>query len=627
MAIVAGKTYSKTGTRSGGNSYSLIAGIDYLVVSQDTTNNTSLLRIRPWIQRPSSNTGAYNLSTATLQVKADGTQKTTVFTYDFRSTTANKKYYVTSSMPFKRSSGASDPYDFTITHNNDGSKTANIYACFPLESGGSTGNFTVNFSIELPKIPRGSVIGTITTYNVEEDIILPITKYLDNYYDVLQIYNSDKTALLATVDNVENGDTINLLTLLGADLLYTTMTTKFYKFIFVINTYSDSSKTTLVGTNQKDTAGYLASDTSSPLFVDFDIEDSNDTTYALTNNRSTFIKGYSTLKISNLNAEAQKKATIAYWIVNDNAIANTGSNVIKIENYNTNSITVYAQDSRGMSTGLTKTITNFIEYFKLTKGVQNIERVDDITEQVKISFEGDVWDGNFGAVSNALNVTYQYKETKDSTWIDGASTITPTVQNNKYSFNGLILGDTNNGFNIGNSYDIKVTVKDKLSQVEFIYQIQSGKPAIALYGNKVALGDKFDEDDTVHNVQLWGSATYNGDEVFTDYITEQNTSGIWAYRKWNSGISECWSTSYIASGTHTMSKNGNIFASSTHEYQFPSNLFIDTPIISANVQQGGGMWAKATGSTTSEKAVIGFLRSNDDTSSINFNMIVKGRWK
>ena len=516
MAIQIGTTYSKTGTRSGGSNSNNYAGIDYVLVSQDNINNTSKIRIRPWIARNSSSSGAYQGSQAELKVSADNqTQKKAKFTYDLRNTTTDKKYYLTTSNPFKRASGTSEPYDFTVKHSDDGTKTVNLYAYIPLYNEGTAGNYTVNINVELPKIPRGSVIDTISSYNVEENITLPITKYVDNYYDVLQIYNSDKTVLLATVDNVENGDTINLLTLLGADLLYTTMTTKFYKFVFVLNTYTSSAKTTVIGSNERETAGFLSGTTSSPLFVDFDIEDSNDTTYALTNNRSTFIKGYSTLKISNLNATGQKKATIAYWIVNDNAIANTGSNVIKIENYNTNSITVYAQDSRGMSTGLTKTITNFIEYFKLTKGNQNIERVDDVTEKVKISFEGDVWDGNFGAVSNTLQVTYQYKETKDSTWIDGTGTITPTIENNKYSFNGLILGDTNNGFNIGNSYDIKVTVKDKLSQVEFIYQTQSGKPAIALFGNKVALGSKYNEDLDSYNVQLIGNVSINGKHIFT----------------------------------------------------------------------------------------------------------------
>lgn len=417
-----------------------------------------------------------------------------------------------------------------VPHNEDGSKKISFSFAVSDNTGASytCGNAQASGELELTKILRASVIDIIPLYNVEKDLSVPIIKYVSSYYDVLEIYNSDETEVLATVENIQNKDNINLLNLLGADKLYTLMTYQDYKFIFVIKSYSNSTKTKKIGQNSRNTIGFLPASTSSPIFIDFDIEDSNDTTYALTQNRNIFIKGYSTLKISNLNATAQKKAVISYWIVNDNSIANTGNNIIKIENYNTNSVTVYAQDNRKFSTPLTKTITNFVEYFKLTKGNQNIERVDNVNEETNISFEGDMWVGNFGSVSNELQVTYQYKQTKDNNWIDGTGTITPTVQNNKYSFNGLILGDTNNGFNIGNSYDIKIIVKDKLSQAEFNYQLQSGKPAIAIYQNMVALGDKFDEN-LESNVQLWGNVLLNGNQIIVNniYSEDEMVIGKW----------------------------------------------------------------------------------------------------
>lgn len=111
-----------------------------------------------------------------------------------------------------------------------------------------------------------------------------------------------------------------------------------------------------------------------------------------------------------------------------------------------------------------------------------------------------------------------------------------------------------------------------------------------------------------------------------DYIVEEGTSGIWTYRKWSSGLSECWTTNIVSSGTHTMTQNGALYQSDPHNYDFPANLFTDRPKLSVNVQQGGGMWAKATGSTTALTAQIGFLRTNDNTESINFNMEAKGSW-
>lgn len=30
------------------------------------------------------------------------------------------------------------------------------------------------------------------------------------------------------------------------------------------------------------------------------------------------------------------------------------------------------------------------------------------------------------------------------------------------------------------------------------------------------------------------------DDAFVDHVVEQGTSGTWTYRKWNSGLAECW---------------------------------------------------------------------------------------
>lgn len=66
--------------------------------------------------------------------------------------------------------------------------------------------------------------------------------------------------------------------------------------------------------------------------------------------------------------------------------------------------------------------------------------------------------------------------------------------------------------------------------------------------------------------------------VKTDYIVEQGTSGIWAYRKWNSGIAECWakmtSNDSLAAGTHK--------AFST---PLPTFLINSTPFV---ITSGGG---------------------------------------
>lgn len=61
-------------------------------------------------------------------------------------------------------------------------------------------------------------------------------------------------------------------------------------------------------------------------------------------------------------------------------------------------------------------------------------------------------------------------------------------------------------------------------------------------------------------------------QAMADYIVEQGTSGIWTYRKWNSGIAECWGESIVGSNTYTA--NGgykNVVEA------LPSGLFNATP--------------------------------------------------
>ena len=59
-----------------------------------------------------------------------------------------------------------------------------------------------------------------------------------------------------------------------------------------------------------------------------------------------------------------------------------------------------------------------------------------------------------------------------------------------------------------------------------------------------------------------------------DYIVEQGTDGIWTYRKWNSGIAECWGYK-LTSGT--FSAWGSGYSHDVPPQDFPTGLFAATP--------------------------------------------------
>ena len=69
-----------------------------------------------------------------------------------------------------------------------------------------------------------------------------------------------------------------------------------------------------------------------------------------------------------------------------------------------------------------------------------------------------------------------------------------------------------------------------------------------------------------------------------DYIVEQGTSGIWTYRKWNSGIAECWGNTGFTSTALT--QWGAVYDVLVPSVNFPSGLFNATPELVATAKEG-----------------------------------------
>lgn len=115
-----------------------------------------------------------------------------------------------------------------------------------------------------------------------------------------------------------------------------------------------------------------------------------------------------------------------------------------------------------------------------------------------------------------------------------------------------------------------------------------------------------------------------GTDMFGDYVTEQGTSGVWRYRKWKSGIKECWAAPSTGS-SYTMEANGALYTSSYIEQSLPSGLFSEIPTVQVSIRTGGGMWAKVTGSTTNTKIVYQIVRTNATVADMGLCFYCIGR--
>lgn len=60
------------------------------------------------------------------------------------------------------------------------------------------------------------------------------------------------------------------------------------------------------------------------------------------------------------------------------------------------------------------------------------------------------------------------------------------------------------------------------------------------------------------------------DALKVDYVVEEGTSGIWTYRKWNSGIAECWGYKNIST---TFASWGSWYYISVTGDNYPTGLF------------------------------------------------------
>lgn len=387
--------------------------------------------------------------------------------------------------------------------------------------------------------------------NLEESLTLSITKYNNSYTNNLTLYYRDSAGDLTQIaswSNVEDGDSIQLNSTQLSTLYNLTTTQKFYSLTWELETFDGDDS---LGSTTLLSSGVYSN--AEPIFAasNFSYQDVNTTTLSLTNNNQIVISNYSDLQISLINpATAQKGATIDHYLVNDETVLPSEFPYTLKNKISISEITVYAVDSRSLSTLVTKDLSeNFIDYVNLGRGNSSVKRDNGVSTQTKLNFSGTFWNGNFGYVDNDLNVTYKFKKTNDSAYTTGLTIVTPTKSGNNFNFDDYIRGDSaDNGFNISDSYNIEVIVSDKLSSITYDNLILvAGSPAIAGYGNHASIGGDYDE--TIGGNQVWGDLFFNGKNICETHFEHGRNTPTQSY------ITTPWFQ--IASGKNAFEVSGN----------------------------------------------------------------------
>lgn len=143
-------------------------------------------------------------------------------------------------------------------------------------------------------------------------------------------------------------------------------------------------------------------------------------------------------------------------------------------------------------------------------------------------------------------------------------------------------------------------------------------------GKGIAMGKVAEEEnllDLAWDLKIKGN-------LLADFIVEQGTSGIWTYRKWNSGIAECWGT-YEQKNVSVSNAWGAMFESQGYNVALPSGLFKATPTFTVALDSSLGcmlqMYSQGTTSSTPYWCAIRPYAGTID--NLKASITAKGRWK
>jgi hypothetical protein len=332
---------------------------------------------------------------------------------------------------------------------------------------------------------------------------------------------------------------------------------------------------------------------------------------ALTGSNTKFIR-YVSSPLVNVTATAHHAASIADVYIENGGTGLHGSSV-QFTSMSSPSFSVQATDTRGLVTSITYTIPaeRFIEYVKLTCNIGN--DLPDTDGKMRLTCSGNYFNGSFGAANNTLTVQYRYKEKSGDfgEWTD----MTASISGNAYSAYANLTG-----LEYRNTYVFECRATDAVATVSSADKVAKALPVF-----------DWGENDFNFNVPVNFSAGImcNGNE--SDIIVEQGTTGIWTWRKWQSGFAECWGRFTKSVYGSDWTAWGSLYQATIvqgHEYPF---TFTDIPKEFATLHSAsGGMlngsaWTLST-STTGDYYIV-HPNKLTSTYSCLLDLYVVGRWK
>jgi hypothetical protein len=543
---------------------------------------------------------------------------------------AETKYSVTYTLP---QNSTVTIVDVTITVNHKADGTGKVSVRTWMDTGINAGEVEKSQSITLATIPRISV-PTLSTKSI--DIGKGITVYTNrqsNSFTHHLYYSVNGGADIGIGAGIENSITWTVPYDLMSNIpneSKATITLRLYTFngdtnignntvSFTANVPSDSYTKPSITLNELKPISAL----SSP----FD---------------TLFIQGKSKVK-ADFTAEGKYGARIT-----SRSISVEGESYGAADDYTTEylsgygnvSVTISVTDSRGITNSVTEDI-NVLAYGK--PKIMAVDNEDDII-CARCDAVGNISDsGTYlkvkakrsyskvvsGEQKNFCDIVVAYRafEREFSEWhtILAKEDLSTNTIDSDALLGGALAVDT--------SYEVRVGVRDDISGVVYTtFHIPTDKIDSHEGNGFLALGKYSEKDgfECAWAAEFYDDVTIRGGKI-VDFPIEEGAEGIWSYRKWQSGIAECWGL-YSVTGAAITTALGNLYETAVNYQQyFPKDLFIATPVAHyfAQTSNGGGCLALETvGETTKDFTCSLFpVRATPQTVDLVIAIRAIGRWK
>lgn len=186
---------------------------------------------------------------------------------------------------------------------------------------------------------------------------------------------------------------------------------------------------------------------------------------------------------------------------------------------------------------------------------------------------------------------------------------------------------------VSRAFSVEVTVTDKLGSTTRAAVIPIAFTLMDFHGSGegIALGKVATRKGFDCAMPAYFTGGVNiGEQPLADYIVAQGVTDGWTWRKWNSGVSECWAFKVQAITTTQSASYGNAFSTLPNgdlTLTFPSGLFVEAPVPVASC--GGGGLPRLVWSDTNGGVSIKYNIITEWAMSANVYVRVHclGKWK